>query len=135
MENYMTNENNNNNENQKSETAVNEAPLAKESKIDNFSKTANAAKLSGAFNQTAGLLKRKIGEITDDNSLKEAGREQQLLGKVHRLVGKVRSVREAVQEKISVSRNESLSLFRKHGGRLIDVASDLVDDVKKTLLK
>ncbi|MGZ3724692.1 MAG: CsbD family protein [Pseudobdellovibrio sp.] len=131
----MSTENNNNNENQKSEATVIETSLVKESKIDNFSKTSTAANLSGAFNQTAGLLKRKIGELTHDTSLNEAGREQQLLGKVHRLVGKVRGVREAVQEKISTSRMESLSLVRRHGGRLIDVASDLVDDVKKTLLK
>jgi uncharacterized protein YjbJ (UPF0337 family) len=104
-------------------------------KIEDFSKTANAAKLSGAFNQTAGLLKQTIGQVTDDTSLKKAGREQQLLGKVHRLVGKVRGVREAAQEKFTNSRIESVSLCRKHGGRLIDLASDLVDDFKKTIFK
>lgn len=131
----MSNEKNNTNDSLNTEEALTETASIKESKIDDFSKTASAAKLSGAYHQTTGLLKRKIGEITNNPSLKDAGREQQLLGKVHTLVSKVRSVREAVQQKLTTSQNESLALCRKHGGRLIDVASDLVEDVKKILLK
>lgn len=100
-----------------------------------FAKTATAAKLSGAFNETAGLLKRKFGDLTDDASMKDAGREQQMLGKIHRLVGTVRGVREAAIEKYTSTQKESLAACRKHGGRAIDVASDLVDDIKKALLK
>ena len=103
--------------------------------MDEFSKTATAAKLSGAFNETAGMLKRKFGELTEDASLKEAGSEQQLRGKIHRLVGTVRGIREAAIEKFTNTQKESLAVCKKHGGRIVDVASDLVDDIKKAILK
>ena len=119
-----------NDENQKIET-----PLQKNSKVDAFKKTAAAAQMSGAFNQSAGLFKRKMGELTDDTSLITAGREQQLLGKVHRLVSKVREVREAAQKSLTHSRTKGAELFRKHGGQLVDLASDFVDDIKKVLVK
>ena len=61
--------------------------------MDEFAKTATAAKLSGTYNKTAGYLKRKIGEIADDPELAKSGRDQQLLGKIHRLVGSVRQAR------------------------------------------
>ncbi len=117
------------------EKEMSEPAVIQESKLDEFSKTAIAAKLSGAFHETTGLLKRKIGELTKDASLKDAGREQQLLGKVHRLVGTIRSVHEVAVERISDTGKESLAICRKHGGRIVDVASDLVDDIKNTLLK
>lgn len=109
--------------------------VTKDSKINDFSDTAAAAKLSGAFHQSAGLLKRKFAELTDDASLKDAGHEQQLRGKVHTLVGNIRGVREAAVEKFTHSRHEGTALFQKHGGRLIDLASDLVADLKKSILK
>lgn len=117
------------------EKELSEPAVIQESKLDEFSKTATAAKLSGAFHETSGFLKRKIGELTKDASLKDAGREQQLLGKVHRLVGTIRSVREVALSRISDTGKESLAICRKHSGRIVDVASDLVDDIKKTLLK
>jgi uncharacterized protein YjbJ (UPF0337 family) len=91
--------------------------------------------MSGAFHQTAGILKRKFGKFIDDASLNDAGRDQQLLGKIHRLVGSVRGVREAVFEKLTSTRTETFTICRKHGGRMLDVASDFVDDIKKALLK
>ncbi len=103
--------------------------------VDEFAKTATAAKLSGTFNETAGFLKRKFGEFTDDSSLKEEGRDQQLLGKIHHLVGTIRSVRESTVEKISKTRVETQAICRKHGGKLLDVASEFVEDMKKMLFK
>jgi uncharacterized protein YjbJ (UPF0337 family) len=102
---------------------------------EEFAGTATAAKLSGAINETAGLLKRKFGELTDDSAMKEAGREQQMLGKIHRLVGTVRGVREAALQKFTNTQKDGLAVCKKHGGRIIDVASDLVDDIKKAILK
>lgn len=119
----------------KVEKELSEPAVIQESKLDEFSKTATAAKLSGAFHETSGFLKRKIGELTKDASLKNDGGEQQLLGKVHRLVGTIRSVREVALERISDTGKESLAICRKHGGRIVDVASDLMVDIKNTLLK
>lgn len=67
------------------------------SKLDEFAKTGIAAKLSGKFHETAGTVKRKIGEVTGNPELVDEGRKQELLGKVHRLVGAVRGVREGLQ--------------------------------------
>ncbi len=129
----------NNDENKKTEPTLNEVSgikeANKESKLDEFSKTSTAAKMSGAFHETSGMLKRKFGEFTNDASLKDAGREQQLLGKVHRLVGSMRGVQETALANFRNTQKESLAICRKHGGRIVDVASDLVDDIKKTLLK
>lgn len=91
--------------------------------------------MSGTFNETAGFFKQTLGALTDDSRLKDAGRNQQLLGKVHRLVGTIRSVREAALEKVSRTRTEGQAICRKHGGRLLDVATDFIEEMKKTLLK
>ncbi|MEK6773506.1 MAG: CsbD family protein [Bdellovibrionota bacterium] len=104
-------------------------------KLEEFAKTSTAAKMSGAFNETMGSLKKNFGDLTDDAALKEAGRDQRLLGKVHRLVGSLRGVSEAATEKLNKIRKESLAICRKHGGRSLDVASDFVDDLKKLFLK
>ena len=110
-----------------------EIPAAKVTRLEEFSKTATAAKASGAFHSTAGLLKRKFGEFTDNPEMTDAGRDQQLLGKVHRFVGTLRSVREVATDKFNRTRAEGTAICRKHGGRLLDVASDFVDDIKKLL--
>lgn len=114
-----------------------EAPIvntAKNQKED-FSKSATAAKLSGTFHETAGLIKRKFGEFTDDAQLKKAGSDEQFLGKIHRLVGSIRSVREAAFKRLTKTRQETQSICIKHGGRMLDVAIDFVEDMKKALLK
>ena len=91
--------------------------------------------MSGTYNETAGFFKRKLGEFTDDSTLRDSGRDKQLLGKIHRLVGILRGVREAAIGNLSQKRLESQAICRKHGGRLLDVASDFVEDMKKTFLK
>ncbi|MDZ4678093.1 MAG: CsbD family protein [Oligoflexia bacterium] len=102
---------------------------------DEFSKTAAAAKLSGTYNETAGFFKRKFGNLTDDTQLKEDGRNQQLLGKIHHFVGTIRSVREAAVGKLNTTRIDSQAICRKHGGKFLDLASEFVNDIKKLLLK
>ncbi|MES2962443.1 MAG: CsbD family protein [Bdellovibrionota bacterium] len=91
--------------------------------------------MSGSYHQYAGYIKTKLGELTDDSALKDSGRDQQLLGKLHRFVGTLRSVREATTADFNRKRLESQAICRKHGGRLLDVASDFVEDMKKALLK
>lgn len=108
---------------------------AKESKMDAFAKTSTAAKMSGTFHVTAGLLKRKLGEFKDDPTLKKEGRNQMLLGKVHRFVGTLRGLREGTIHKVEIKRKEAQAVCIKHGGRLLDVASDFVEDMKKVILK
>jgi uncharacterized protein YjbJ (UPF0337 family) len=103
--------------------------------MQEFAKTGKAANASGTYNETAGYFKRKLGEMTDDSKLKEAGRNQQLLGKIHNLVGSLREAREAAVEKFNTTRNESKAICRKHGGKLLDIVSEFVDDMKKTLFK
>lgn len=109
--------------------------LTKESPLDEFAKTATAAKVSGAFHVTAGMLKSKLGEFKDDPELKREGRNQLLLGKVHRFVGTIRGLREGTLVKIESKRKEAQAVCIKHGGRLLDVASDFVEDIKKVILK
>ncbi len=109
-----------------------EVPLKKTGK---FAKTATAAKMSGAFHETAGLIKRKLGELADDKALKQAGEDQQLLGKVHRFVGTLRGLRESAISKVETKRKETQAVCLKHGGRLLDIASDFVEDMKKIILK
>ena len=131
----MPNENKVTNEIPINEPSSIETTTIEKTNTEDFTKSATAAKLSGVFHQATGLLKSKYGEFTNDEALVIAGSEQQLLGKVHRLVGKVRGVREATLKKIVDSRVESLALCRKHGGRIIDGASNIVDDVTKSLFK
>jgi len=111
------------------------SPPSEPTRMEQFAKTATAAKMSGTYNETAGFLKRKFGQLTDDPSLENAGRNQQLLGKIHRLVGSLRGVHSAALEKFNSKRVESLGLCRKHAGRLLDHASEFVEELKNTLLK
>jgi|GEM_PF-4669889 len=111
------------------------AAPAPETKTSEFAKTATAAKLSGTYNETAGFFKKFFGELTDDTELKKAGRNQQLLGKVHYLVGTLREGRELGLKKLNDTRRESEVICRKHGGKLLDLASEFVDDLKKVLFK
>lgn len=117
------------------ESSASDVADVKPSKTEKFSKTATAAKMSGAFHETAGLLKRKLGELADDKALKDAGRDQQLLGKVHRFVGTIRGLREGAISRVETKRKEAQAVCLKHGGRLLDVASDFVEDMKKIILK
>jgi uncharacterized protein YjbJ (UPF0337 family) len=103
--------------------------------LERFSKTAIAAQMSGTYHETAGFIKRNLGKLSDDSMLEDAGRHQQLIGKVHRLVGSLRSARNAFLHKLRGVRIETHALCREHGGRLVDGASAFVDEVKKVLLK
>jgi uncharacterized protein YjbJ (UPF0337 family) len=110
-------------------------PPAEPTRIETFSKSAAGAKMSGAYHETAGFIKRTLGRLSDDSVLEDAGRNQQIIGKVHRLVGSLRSARNAVLEKLNRTRMESQKVCREHGGRLIDSASAFVDEMKRVLLK
>jgi uncharacterized protein YjbJ (UPF0337 family) len=105
------------------------------SRLEAFAKTSRAAKLSGVFHQTTGKIKRKIGEFRDDNELQDEGQNQELLGKVHRLVGSIRAIRESAIATANAKRKETQTIFIKHGGRMLDVAGDLAEDLKKTLFR
>lgn len=126
------------------ETPINPETLAKEpaetpaiepTRMEEFSKTGTAAKLSGSYHKKSGFIKRKIGEWTDDSALKEAGLNEELLGNVHHLVGVVRKAKEDAVEKVNKTKLEAQAICRKHGGRLIVVAADFIEDMKKTLFK
>lgn len=110
-------------------------PVIKPTMAEEFAKTPTAAKMSGLFHETAGKIKRKIGEYSDDQEMKDAGRDQEILGKVHRLVGTIRDIRQTALKTWIAKRKEGQEICIKHGGRVIDVAADFVQDVKKLLLK
>ena len=110
-------------------------PVTPPSYMGEFAKTPIAAKLSGTYNETTGLLKRKFGEFTSDVNLQEEGLSQEILGKVHLLVGSIRTIRIEAQEKLELKKIEAKNLIRKHSLKLLDVATEITDDVKKLLLK
>lgn len=117
------------------ESGAVDTPQNQSAKTKTFAETATAAKLSGTYNIAAGKIKSKIAEYTDNPDLKKEGRDQELLGKIHRLVGAVRGVREATLHQVMFKTKETQKICLKHGGRLIDVATDFIEDLKKTLLK
>lgn len=110
-------------------------PTPAPTRMEEFAKTPIAAKLSGTYHETTGKIKRKFGEFTNDANLKEEGLNQELLGKVHRLVGSIRTIRVAAREKLELKKVEGKKLIRKHGLKLLDVANELADDVKNLILK
>lgn len=112
------------NENETKNAARPSVPKAEQTKFETLSKTPAAAKMSGTFHETAGFIKRKLGELSSDSALEDAGRNQQLLGKVHRLVGSLRGARNAVQASLPVQ-----------GGKLIDGTAKMLDALKKRFLK
>jgi uncharacterized protein YjbJ (UPF0337 family) len=101
--------------------------------LQKFTKSSAAAKLSGTYNEATGLLKRKLGELNDDSMLRKEGRDQQLLGKVHHLVGNAREIRDLTQQKIETTRDEMKKLMKEHTGKLLDGVSSFLEDVKKRL--
>lgn len=104
-------------------------------KKKSFAETAAAAKMSGLYNQTAGKIKRKVGEIRGDDELHAEGHKQEIIGKIHRLVGSFRGLRDGSAKKLVSKRKEAKAICIKHGGRLLDVAGDLVEDLKNIILK
>jgi uncharacterized protein YjbJ (UPF0337 family) len=116
-------------------TAEETTTPAPTSRMSEFAKTPMAAKLSGTYHETTGKLKRKFGEYTKDPLLKEEGLNQELLGKVHRLVGSIRTIRVAAREKFESKKVEGRQLLRKHSLKLLDVANEIADDVRNLILK
>ena len=70
-----------------------------------------------------------------DPELKREDRNELLLGKVHRFVGTLRGLREGASAKVENKRKEAQAVCIKHGARLLDVATDFVEDIKKVILK
>jgi len=110
-------------------------PPVEPTRLETFSKTASAAKMSGTYHEIAGFIKRTVGRLSDNMPLEADGKNQQLIGKVHHLVGSLRSAHNAVLQRINRTRQESQAVFREHGGRFLDGASQFVDDIKKAFLK
>jgi uncharacterized protein YjbJ (UPF0337 family) len=48
----------------------------------------NNLKLKGSWNETKGKLKQKYGELTDDDLTYSEGKEDELLGRLQRKLGK-----------------------------------------------
>ncbi|MEO5971514.1 MAG: CsbD family protein [Bdellovibrionia bacterium] len=113
----------------------NETPnnSGRETLLERFAKSSAGAKLSGTYNEATGLLKRTLGEFNDDPALTKEGSDQQLLGKVHHIVGDIREIRELTKQKLEVSRDDMQKLLRHHGGKLLDGVASFLDDIKKRL--
>lgn len=107
--------------------------VSHESLLEKFAKSSAGAKLSGTFNEATGLLKRKLGEFNDDPDLRKEGRDQQLLGKVHHLVGDIREIRELAKQKVETTCDDLQKMVRLHAGKLLDGVSSFLEDVKKRL--
>jgi uncharacterized protein YjbJ (UPF0337 family) len=112
-----------------------EAPPAEPTRLEALLKTSTAAKLSGAYHDAAGFIKSQIGKRLENSELEQEGRDQQLLGKFHKLVGALRGIRDAALSKLDRARSESQALYREQGGKLLKSAIELIDTVKKNLLK
>jgi uncharacterized protein YjbJ (UPF0337 family) len=118
-----------------------ESPQGPKSRVSEILERAagssTAAKLSGAFHETAGKIKQKVGELSDRPELKADGRKEELLGKVHAVVGEIREIREMIAgsaEKYSSQfKGEYKDLMKSQASRLLDSASAFLDDLKKKL--
>lgn len=50
----------------------------------------SALKLKGSWNELKGKIKRAYGELTDDDLIREEGKDDELLGKLQQKTGKGR---------------------------------------------
>ena len=50
----------------------------------------NILKLKGEWNETAGKLKQKYANLTDDDLIFQQGKEEELLGRLQNKVGKTK---------------------------------------------
>lgn len=105
----------------------------KTTRLNEYAKTAQAAKLSGAFNKTVGSIKNGLGRALADDALRNSGRDQELLGKAHRFVGALRELKEATHSRLLQKRSEGIVMLKSNGGKLLDVATDCVLDLKKLI--
>ena len=60
----------------------------------------NALKLKGNWNETAGKLKQKYANLTDDDLLFKEGKEEELLGRLQAKVGKTKEQLRKIISKI-----------------------------------
>ena len=58
----------------------------------------NKLEIKGTWNEASGKLKQKYADLTDDDLLLEEGKEEELLGRLQKKLGKTK---EEVQEIIS----------------------------------
>jgi len=61
--------------------------------------TMTKLEMKGTWNETKGKLKQKYAELTDDDLLFEEGKEDELLGRLEKKVGKTKQeIREAISD-------------------------------------
>ena len=60
----------------------------------------NKLKVKGNWNEVAGKLKQKYAELTDDDLLLEEGKEDELLGKLQKKLGKTKEQIDSLIKKI-----------------------------------
>jgi len=60
----------------------------------------NSLKLKGNWNETAGKLKQKYANLTDDDLLFKEGKEEELLGRLQAKVGKTKEQLRKIISKI-----------------------------------
>jgi uncharacterized protein YjbJ (UPF0337 family) len=60
----------------------------------------NTLKLKGNWNETAGKLKQKYANLTDDDLLFKEGKEEELLGRLQAKVGKTKEQLRKIISKI-----------------------------------
>jgi uncharacterized protein YjbJ (UPF0337 family) len=60
----------------------------------------NKLNVKGNWNEVAGKLKQKFAELTDDDLLFKEGKEEELLGKLQKKLGKTKEQVRALIEKL-----------------------------------
>jgi uncharacterized protein YjbJ (UPF0337 family) len=60
----------------------------------------NKLNVKGNWNEVAGKLKQKYAELTDDDLLFKEGKEEELLGKLQKKLGKTKEQVRALIEKL-----------------------------------
>lgn len=117
------------------DSEVQDSPIPEPTRLEKFAQTSSAAKLSGKVHRTVGFFKRKVGEMTDDPVLKENGQNQELLGKIHSVVGTFRELRERAMTTAINTSFDGAKVLRKHAGKLLDQAAEFIADIRDTFFK
>ncbi|MCU0608544.1 MAG: CsbD family protein [Chitinispirillaceae bacterium] len=60
----------------------------------------NILNLKGSWNEVAGKLKQKYANLTDDDLLFSEGKEEELLGRLQKILGKTKDELRTLIEKI-----------------------------------
>jgi uncharacterized protein YjbJ (UPF0337 family) len=62
-------------------------------------KTMTKLEMKGTWNETKGKLKQKYADLTDDDLMFEEGKEDELLGRLEKKVGRTKQeIRDAISE-------------------------------------